>query len=209
MCSTLLAPAHSSRVYAESLRDLPGIVIAERVTDEILQIAEHVRARDIGVLPFMVFDKKTPPSAQRAVEVRRVAALADLTPTVVLIADAFSMNLQACLDVFEPALGDPNATLWVAMKDGRIVSAMMTLSLGGIVGLHYLATSDECRGQGIACSLVCQVMERHMSSGIRRFFLHTTDQGRRFAEAIGYRAVVLPHAFVINEDVDTSAASVE
>ena len=191
--------------YAASLSDQPGIVIVEKVTPAILELAQRADARHLGEIPLMAFDEESVPSVGYSVAVRQIVTLADLTPTVVLIAGAFSMNLQACLDLFEPTLEDPNATIWVAEQDGRIISALMSLRIGSIVGLHCLATSKEYRGQGISRSLVCQVMGDQMSRGIRRFFLHTTPLGRRFAESIGYRPVGFPHGFVVNDDHNASA----
>jgi N-acetylglutamate synthase-like GNAT family acetyltransferase len=193
--------------YASAVGDLPGVVIVEQATREIFELAERIGARHIGELPFMVFDKETAPSDEDSVDVRQIATLADLTPTVVLIAESFSMNVQACLDLFEPMLKDPNAAIWVAEKDGRIIAAVMILRIGSIVGLHCLATSQQYRGQGVARSLVCQLMTRQMSMGTRRFFLHTTARGLRFAEAIGYRPVKFPHGFVINHDIRKSSNS--
>ena len=185
--------------YAASLADLPGVLIVEKMTHEILELAERVGARDIGELPLMVYDREAAPKANETVDVRQITTLADLTPTVVLIAGSFSMNLQACVDLFEPILADSNASIWVAEKDRQITSAVMSLRMDSIVSLHCLATSKEYRGQGVAHSLVSQLMASQMSSGIRRFFLHTNPSGRNFMEGIGYRPVGFPHGFVINE----------
>jgi GNAT superfamily N-acetyltransferase len=190
--------------YAARVGDLPGVLIVEQVTREIFELAKRIGARHVGEVPFMVFDEETAPSGKDPVSMRQITTLADLTPTVVLIAESFSMNLQACLDLLEPTLEDPNAAIWVAEKDSRIASAVMSWRTGSLVGLHCLATSKEYRGQGVAHSLVCQVMARQMSGGVRRFFHHVTPLGRRFAESVGYHPVAFPHAFLINGDADTS-----
>jgi hypothetical protein len=190
--------------YAARVGDRPGVLIVEQVTREVLELAERMGARHVGEISFMVFDEETAPSGKDLVAVRQITTLADLTPTVVRIAESFSMNLQACLDLLEPTLENPNAAIWVAEKDSQITSAVMSWRTGSIVGLHCLATSKGYRGRGIAHSLVCQLMARQMSDGVRRFFLHAASSGRRFAEGIGYHPVALPHAFLINDHPNTS-----
>ena len=192
--------------YVEGIGGLPGVLIVEKITPEVLELAERVGARHLGELPLMLFDEESAPVTTIPMDVRAITTLADLTPTAVLVAASFSMNLQACLDLFEPMLEDPHAAIWVAEKDGHIVSAVLSMRTGGLVGLHYPVTSIEHRGQGVAGSLVRHVMAHEMSRDTRRFFLHTTGRGRRFAEGIGYRPAGLPHGFVVNSD-PTSAFS--
>jgi ribosomal protein S18 acetylase RimI-like enzyme len=184
--------------YAESVGDLPGVLVVEKVTPEIFELAERVGAWHVGEIPLMVFDEETAPLTTSSVAVRQISTLADLTPTIVLVAASFSMNVQACLDLFEPMLEDPNAGIWVAEKNGHIVGAVLGLRAGSIVGLHCLVTAKECRGQGVASSLVCQLMTRQLSSGARHFFFHAVGSRRHFSEAIGYRLAGIPHGFVIN-----------
>jgi len=190
--------------YTSSLANQPGTVLVETVTPDILELAERVGARHFGEIPLMIFDEETPPLAKGSVEIHEITTLAELTPTVVLIAGSFSMNLQACIDLLEPMLEGPNAAIWVAERSGHIVSAVMCLRMGSNAGLHCLATAKEDRGQGVARSLVSQLMARTMASDTRRFFLFSAG-GRRFAESIGYRPVGFPHGFVINDDQNASA----
>lgn len=192
--------------YASSLADQPGTIFVETVTPEIFELAEHVGARHVGETPLMVFDEAAAPLQTDSVVVRHITTSADLTPTVVLIAECFSMNVQACIDLFEPMLEEPNAGIWVAERDRHIVSAVMSLRMGSIVGLHCLATAREYRGQGIGRSLVRQLIARQMANDARRFFLHTTAEGRRFAEGIGCRPAGFPHTFILNGEQSTATA---
>jgi hypothetical protein len=114
--------------YAMTISHLPALLLVEKVTPEILESAAHIDARNIGDISLMTWDDEDVPlSVDSSVVVRQITTLAELTPTTVLVSGSLSINLQACVDVFEPMLDDANAAIWVGEKDGHIVSAAISL----------------------------------------------------------------------------------
>jgi GNAT superfamily N-acetyltransferase len=87
-------------------------------------------------------------------------------------------------EVFRAWVGDPETSVFVAVRDGAIVG-VGSITRGGYIGLNYVA--PEARFAGVSRAMLAHLESEARRLGLDRVCLTSTATAQRFYEAVGYR----------------------
>jgi GNAT superfamily N-acetyltransferase len=114
-----------------------------------------------------------------------------------VVADAFSLDVDAVQRTMPPSLLAGGADVWIVEEEGAIVGSGTFVRSGDNVGIYCMATGASFQRQGIARVLLETAMDHYLEHGARTFTLGATAAGLHLYEQIGFETVASAPAFVI------------
>ncbi len=142
------------------------------------------------------------------VTVRQVATVPDLTAFCALINAVFDFSLQEVARRFPvPQLKDSRIKHWLAFLDERPVGAGTTVLVGNVDSVWNVCTVDSYRRQGVATTLLHQMLTDTRENGSTASMLYSAAQAYNFFSRFGFeiftqRQWFLPPGIEFEDDGD-------
>jgi len=182
---------------AETIRFLEGrgfpfqISVRAKLADRYAPVIEAAGLARLTDLPMMTLTpgefRPAPPADGLQL---RVLAPGSEPYHLYLVADGLGMSRDGLAYLMSPAnLASPAWTTYVGEVDGRLAVTGSAIAGAAGAGLISIVTDPQFARRGFAAALTSVVIADAFAQGRPRVFLHSSDQGFRVYERLGFRTV--------------------
>ncbi|WP_105255230.1 GNAT family N-acetyltransferase [Pseudoalteromonas sp. T1lg75] len=138
-------------------------------------------------LPLSVSDY--PPTSDNAVTsaelvVRNITRVEEVSSWIEVVNEAFGYRVDA--RAIGPLLECEQAQLYVGLWAGEVVASALLYYTGEVVGLHQVALKQTHQGQGLAKSMMQDLLRLAVASGAQYMVLQASAAGRPLYENLGF-----------------------
>ncbi|MBN1188890.1 MAG: GNAT family N-acetyltransferase [Dehalococcoidales bacterium] len=185
---------------AES-RDVPLLVLlTHEASPRLSPVARELGLQFLEDFPLMVYRPVNPSAETGVFQVWRVEKEEDVRISNSLAATAFGMEEEALNRAFSPDyIQGPGVDLFMAAKDGEVISSVQTTRAGPITGIWAMATSPDQQRKGAGRALLNYAIYYHFSRGVEYFYLEATPAGKPLYSKIGFQTVSEAQVWLLKE----------
>nr|WP_249318896.1 GNAT family N-acetyltransferase [Pseudoalteromonas sp. BDTF-M6] len=138
-------------------------------------------------LPLSVSDY--PPTSDKPITsaklvVRNITRVEEVSSWIEVVNDAFGYRVDA--RAIAPLLECEQAQLYVGVWAGEVVASALLYYTGEVVGLHQVALKQTHQGQGLAKSMMQDLLRLAVASGAQYMVLQASAAGRPLYENLGF-----------------------
>jgi GNAT superfamily N-acetyltransferase len=133
----------------------------------------------LGRMPLMTLRPKSAFAETDGHTIERAPDRATVGQTVAMLAQEMGIPADPLRRVFDPeTMAARGLNMFVALKDGAIISTVTIIQAAGVAGIWAMATAREHRRQGHGRALLAKVINSYRERGVARFYLHASEAGR-------------------------------
>jgi ribosomal protein S18 acetylase RimI-like enzyme len=179
-------------------RKLPMLILfSPEVASRLKPVAQKLGLQFVEHFPWMTYRPINPFLQGTSYQIVRVEHLADQQEANSVIASAFSAPVESVNRAFGPTLLDaPGFNLFVAKKNGKVVSTVQTTRAGSNVGIWAMATDPNLQHKGAGKALLNYVIAYHHQRGAELFFLGATPAGKQLYQKVGFKTIYSAEVWV-------------
>ena len=123
---------------------------------------------------------------------KEVGSIQEFIEAIRIRVDVFIIE-QKCQPGWEPDEEDKEASHFVAIAEGRIVSTLRIRNVEDGVKIERMATDKEYRGRDISKGLIEFVLKEIKKSKPKKIWMEDQVQAKEFYEKCGFKAVSEPY----------------
>jgi len=163
---------------------------APHVAESLAADALRLGLSPIGQMPLMTLRRTSAFAGTDGRTIERATDRVLIGKIVALLAREMDLPVDPCLRVFDPAtLAVRGMEMFVAARDGTVVSTVTMIQTDGVAGIWAMATASEHRRRGHGRALLTTAIDSCLERGISRFYLHASEAGRPLYESLGFETV--------------------
>lgn len=178
-------------VLVAKKRKLPVLVLITRTAVAGLKTAAaELCLQFLEDFPLMVYRPGNPSADTGDYQVWRVEKEEDVWASNDLAATAFGMEAAALNRAFGPNyIQGPGVDLFLAARDGRVISSVQTTRAGSLTGIWAMASAPDQQRKGAGRALLNYVISYHCARGAKFFYLEATPAGKPLYSRVGFQTV--------------------
>jgi GNAT superfamily N-acetyltransferase len=161
-----------------------------RAAEALAADAPRLGLAPLGQMPLMTLRPKSAFDEADDCTIERAPDRATIGRTVTMLAQEMGIPADPLRRVFDPdTMAARGLNMFVALKDGAVVSTVTIMQAAGVAGIWAMATAPDHRRRGHGRALLAKVINGYRERGIARFYLHASEAGRPLYESLGFETV--------------------
>lgn len=119
-------------------------------------------------------------------KISRVRTSEDVALWIDICGEAFGYSIERV--VIEQLIDDQEIQLLLGFQDGQAVASALLYKTGDVIGLHQVGVKQACQGQGIATSLMQEILTACVLWQGEFMVLQASQAGHPLYDSLGFRA---------------------